>query len=282
MNYRHLYHAGNHADVLKHAVLARIATYLAVKDKAFAALDAHAGLGSYDLQSVQAQKTGEWQGGVGLLADPLPMPAEALLAPYRSVLSILNPQGGLRHYPGSPEILKRFLRDGDRLIVNELHPDDGQILKDNYTHDTRITITTVDAFSAIKAQLPFKERRGLVLIDPPYERTDEIQQNLKLLREGLKRFASGTFILWYPVTTDAFVDELVSAAQSLGVGNMLLAELRVKIAREQAGLCGSGLIIINPPFTLHGELAILLPALAERVGIEGQGQSQLEWLTPPR
>ena len=129
MNYRHAFHAGNHADVLKHAVLARVLEYLALKDKAFAVLDAHAGIGTYDLAGVEAGKTGEWRSGVGLLEQAFPPEVEAVLAPYRRCLAGVNPQGGLRFYPGSPEIILRFLRPGDRLLANELHPEDAQTLK---------------------------------------------------------------------------------------------------------------------------------------------------------
>ncbi|MEO6607423.1 MAG: 23S rRNA (adenine(2030)-N(6))-methyltransferase RlmJ, partial [Aestuariivirga sp.] len=173
MNYRHAFHAGNHADVLKHAVLALVISYLAQKDKAFAVLDAHAGIGAYDLLGTEALKTDEWRGGVGLMGKPFASDVEALLQPYRASLQDMNPQGGTRYYPGSPEIILQGLRAGDRLIANELHPVDAETLTENYRADSRVRVTGVDALAAIKAQLPFTERRGLVLIDPPYEVVDE-------------------------------------------------------------------------------------------------------------
>ncbi|MDE2385427.1 MAG: 23S rRNA (adenine(2030)-N(6))-methyltransferase RlmJ [Alphaproteobacteria bacterium] len=282
MNYRHAYHAGNHADVLKHAVLARVLAYLAQKDKPFAVLDAHAGIGAYDLQGVEAGKTAEWQGGIGKLAQPFPPEVEAILAPYRACLAALNPKGGLRYYPGSPDIILQGLRAGDRMIANELHPEDAATLRENYAGEQRLTVLQEDALVAVKSQLPFAEKRGLVLIDPPYEARDEAERALRMLVQGQRRFQTGMFLLWYPVTTEEFVDELMSGAAASGIGNMLRAELRIKRAHEASGLSGSGLLIVNPPYTLEGELALLLPALARRLGIEGLGRSQISWLTPPR
>jgi 23S rRNA (adenine2030-N6)-methyltransferase len=282
MNYRHAYHAGNHADVLKHAVLARLVEYLARKNKPFAVLDAHAGIGAYDLQGVESGKTGEWQGGIGLMQEEFAPEVEAILAPYRRAVTRLNENGGLRIYPGSPDIIRGELRAGDRLLANELHPRDFETLKLNYGHDERLVPLLEDAGRAVKAQLPFKERRGLVLIDPPYEERDETARVASMLREGVKRFATGTFMIWYPVTTDEFVSSLMSAITALNLGNILRAELRVKNTHSASGLSGSGLLILNPPFTLKGELEILLPALANRLGIAGLGRSQLNWLTPPK
>lgn len=281
MNYRHAFHAGNHADVLKHAVLAQVVSYLALKDKSFAVLDAHAGLGAYDLLGPEALKTDEWRGGIGLMGAKFSPEIEALLKPYRACLAALNPAGGERYYPGSPEIILHGLRASDRLIANELHPEDADTLEGNYRAEPRMRVTRLDALGAIKAQLPFAERRGLVLIDPPYEVVDETQRVAKQLREGLKRFATGTFIIWYPVTTEEFASRFISEIKALAIANMLQAELRVKIPHPQTGLAGSGLVIVNPPFVLEAQLQTLLPALAARLGVAGRGRSQVTWLTPP-
>ena len=282
MNYRHAYHAGNHADVLKHAVLARVVHYLAQKDKAFAVLDAHAGLGIYDLQSTEAAKTGEWQGGIGLMQAPFADEVEQVLAPYRRALGRLNHDGGMRLYPGSPEIILGELRAGDRLLANELHPQDFETLKLNYSGEKRLLALLSDAGQVIKAQLPFRERRGLVLIDPPYEGRDETEQVARMLAQGAERFPTGMFMIWYPVTTEEFVTRFTGAIKALGIGNILRAELRVKNSHAASGLSGSGLLILNPPFNLQSELEILLPALAGRLGVENLGRSQLSWLTPPK
>lgn len=282
MNYRHAYHAGNHADVLKHAVLARCVDYLASKDKAFAVLDAHAGIGTYDLAGAEATKTGEWRGGVGLLDSAFEPEVEAVLAPYRRCVSAVNPQGGLRFYPGSPEIILQCMRPGDRLLANELHPQDALTLRAAYRGEQRLNVLQQDALAAVKAQLPFKERRGLVLIDPPYEVPEETDIVCALLRQGVRRFPTGMFVIWYPVTTEDFVDHLLQKAGALGVGNIIKAELRVKNTHEASGLSGSGLLIVNPPFILPAELAILLPALAQRLGKEGLGHCEVSWLTPKK
>ena len=282
MNYRHAFHAGNHADVLKHAVLARVAEYLAQKDKAFAALDAHAGIGAYDLQGNEAAKTGEWQSGVGLMEEAFTPEIEAVLKPYRAALAVLNPQGGLRYYPGSPEIILQAMRAGDRLIANELHPADAEMLRQNYSGDARLEVIEMDAQVAVKSKLPFREKRGLVLIDPPYEAKDETDKVVRMLVQGQKRLAAGVFVIWYPVTTEEFVRDLLAAVQATNIGNILKAELRVRRAHENSGLSGSGLLILNPPFTLQDELKLLLPALAQRLGLAGPGRHELSWLTPKK
>lgn len=251
MNYRHAFHAGNHADVLKHAVLAQVISYLTLKDKPFAVLDAHAGIGAYDLLGPEALKTDEWRVGVGLMEAPFVPDVEAILKPYRECLAALNPTGGQRYYPGSPEIILQGIRDFDRLIANELHPVDADTLEDNYRADPRVRVARLDALAAIKATLPFAERRGLVLIDPPYEAVDETSRVAKQLREGVKRFATGTFMIWYPVTSEEFASRFVAEIKALAIPNTLQVELRVKLAHEQTGLAGSGLLIVNPPFVME-------------------------------
>jgi 23S rRNA (adenine2030-N6)-methyltransferase len=282
MNYRHAYHAGNHADVLKHSVLAHIVEYLGQKDKAFAVLDAHAGIGLYDLSSVEAGKTGEWMGGVGKIAEPFDDGIEVILKAYRTSIGRMNATGTMQYYPGSPEIVLHHLRESDRLLANELHPQDAQTLRQSYVGDDRLQVLEMDALQAIKASLPFKERRGLVLIDPPYEQVDETQRVARMLAEGQRRFATGIFMIWYPVTTHQFVDGFLDAIEKLALGNILRAELCVKKTEDSGGLSGSGLLILNPPFTLESELRVLLPALAERLGVDGHGRSLVEWLTPAR
>ncbi len=282
MNYRHAYHAGNHADVLKHAVLAQLIAYLAAKDKPFAVLDAHAGIGTYDLLGLEASKTGEWHGGIALMQDAFADDVEKVLAPYRRAVAALNLGGGLRYYPGSPDIILQGMRAADRLIANELHARDAETLAMNYAGEARLQPIVLDATQAVKAHLPFQERRGLVLIDPPYEVADETQQVLRILAQGQKRFATGLFVIWYPVTTDTFVLNFLDGVSELGIGNILRAELRVKTVHEASGLSGSGLLILNPPYTLEGELQILLPALAQRLGVQELGRAEVSWLTQPK
>jgi 23S rRNA (adenine2030-N6)-methyltransferase len=281
MNYRHAFHAGNHADVLKHVVLARAIDLLKAKDKSLSVLDAHAGIGAYDLQGVEALKTGEWEGGIGKMTARFAADVEAVLAPYRTVLAGMNADGGRRFYPGSPELVLRLLRGHDRLIANELHPVDVETLRENYAHDKRVRVTHVDALHSVKAELPFPSRRGIILIDPPFEALDETERTAKTLVFGHRRFATGCFMIWYPVTTEEFAAKFISALAGLALPNMMRVELRVKAAFERGGLAGSGLIIVNPPWMLEADLKIILPALAERLGLGVWGRGLVEWLTPP-
>ena len=274
MNYRHAYHAANHADVLKHAVLARLLVHLAKKDKPFRVIDAHAGLGLYSLNAPEAGKTLEWREGVGRLYDdagavlPLPSLAEAMLAPWREVVGQVNGPGPLETYPASPEIARRMMRRMDKLSLNELHPEDFITLSRRYAQDLRVVLTQVDAGTVLKAQLPPPERRGLILIDPPYEKTDEAQRVGRMLAEGLKRFATGIFAVWYPVTGDGLDEKLGQIIRALDLP-LLQVEMRVRSA-ESGGLAGSGLFILNPPWQLDDELKLLLPALTQRLA-QGPG-----------
>lgn len=281
MNYRHAFHAGNHADVLKHVVLARVIEHLKTKQKPFAVLDAHAGIGAYDLHGPQALKTGEWQSGIGKMAEAFSPEVEEILSPYRQVIAAMNAQDALQFYPGSPEIAVRLLRPHDKLIANELHPSDAQSLAQNYQQDARVRVTQRDSILAIKAELPFAARRGVVLIDPPFEVTDDTARTVEALAFGYRRFATGTFIVWYPVTTEDFATKFIAAIAALQLPNMLQIELRTKAAFERGGLAGSGLIIVNPPWTLEAELQLLMPALVTRLAIGEWGRGHINWLTPP-
>ena len=278
MNYRHAYHAGNHADVLKHAVLARVITHMTKKDKPFCVIDAHAGTGVYDLGGIEAGKTGEWEGGIGRLAEPFAPEVEALLAPYRQVIAALNPQGGVRIYPGSPELALRLMRDTDRMIANELHPQDAIALERQYIRDARVEVTSMDAGTCLKARLPPPERRGVILIDPPYEAKTEADKAVRMLAHGLRRFAQGVFLLWYPLKADRTAETILQAVTEMGVASTLKVELQVREAFVAGGLAGSGLAILNAPWKLDEELRVLVPALAERLGLGEWGRGTVEWL----
>lgn len=281
MNYRHAYHAGNHADVLKHVVLTRVLAALNRKDKPYRVIDAHAGSGLYALDGVEAGKTGEWQGGIGKLTAPFAPDVETLLAPYREILAALNPDGNQRLYPGSPEIAARMMRHGDHLIANELHPEDAARLAAHYRRDKRVKVLELDAEICVKANLPPPERRGLVLIDPPYEQRDEAAKAARMLAEGLRRFPTGIFLVWYPIKAKGDDDTCRDAARALGRPGTLAAELRIREPFKEGGLAGSGLVVVNAPWKLDGELELLLPALAIRLGIGSWGQGRMEWLVPP-
>jgi 23S rRNA (adenine2030-N6)-methyltransferase len=249
MNYRHAFHAGNHADVLKHIVMARIIEHLKRKEAPFRVFDAHAGIGVYALDGVEAGKTREWEGGIAKMGDAFAPEVEALLAPYRSVIVGLNPEGGILRCPGSPEVISRLVRKQDRFTLNELHPADYDTMKERYYNDLRASITGIDATVLMKANLPPPERRGLVLIDPSYEVKNE--------------------------------RELVMEALKFGIEPMLKIEMRVREAFDGGGLAGSGLLVVNPPYTLEAEMKVLGPALAARLGIGEWGRCEVVWLVSP-
>ena len=199
MNYRHAYHAGNFADVLKHAVLALVIEHAKLKPAPFRVLDTHAGIGRYDLTTAEAAKTGEWRQGIARLigpdARPIPDTQAGLLAPFLDVVRGENPLGELRFYPGSPLIARRLLRPDDRLIATELHPEDCAELRRRFARDKQTRIVELDGWLALKAFLPPKERRGVILIDPPYEARDELQRVTDGLAAAVRRFRGGTYLL---------------------------------------------------------------------------------------
>ncbi|MCA1403241.1 23S rRNA (adenine(2030)-N(6))-methyltransferase RlmJ [Ensifer sp. IC3342] len=279
MNYRHIYHAGNFADVLKHAVLARLVTYLKQKDKAFRVLDTHAGIGLYDLSSEEAQKTGEWRDGIGRLLDTeLPAPVAAILEPYISAVRDLNPGGGITHYPGSPKLVRMLFRTQDRLSAMELHPDDYETLHRLFDGDFQSRITKLDGWLALGAHLPPKEKRGLILVDPPFEVEGEYERLAEGLAKGYRRFAGGIFCLWYPLKKGAPIKDFHAALKALEIPKMLCVELTVRSDRDTTGLTGSGLVIVNPPFTLKSELDVLLPFLKTHLAQDRFASARCFWL----
>jgi 23S rRNA (adenine2030-N6)-methyltransferase len=278
MNYRHIYHAGNFADVLKHAVLARLVRYQQNKDKAFRVLDTHAGIGLYDLSSEEAQKTGEWQTGIGkLMQAELAAPVADLLEPYLSAVRELNPDGGVKLYPGSPKLTRLLLRPQDRLSAMELHPDDARALSRQFEGDFQVRVTELDGWLALGAHLPPKEKRGLILVDPPFEIAGEYERLVDGLAKAYRRFATGTYCLWYPIKKGAPIKDFHEQLQALEIPKLLCAELSVRSDREE-GLSGSGLIIVNPPFTLKDELHTLLPVLKTIMAQDRYASQRAFWL----
>jgi 23S rRNA (adenine2030-N6)-methyltransferase len=262
MNYRHIYHAGNFADVFKHAVLARMIEYLKRKEAAFRVIDTHAGTGLYDLSSPEAGKTGEWIQGAGrLIAADLPGPAAALLEPYLSVVKAYVDAGRLTAYPGSPMLARLLVRRQDRLSLCELHPADHEVLAEQFKGDFQVRVMHLDGWLVPGAHLPPKEKRGLVLIDPPFEQPDEFARLVDALEKGVARWPGGMFALWYPLKNDEAVGDFIETLEGSGINRLMRAELWVRGA-ETGGFRGSGLIIRNAPFTLAGELEAMLPALA--------------------
>ncbi|QWW69003.1 23S rRNA (adenine(2030)-N(6))-methyltransferase RlmJ [Rhizobium sp. WYJ-E13] len=279
MNYRHIYHAGNFADVLKHAVLARLIRYMQKKDAGFRVLDTHAGIGLYDLSSEEAQKTGEWQGGIGkLLETDLGPQVSELLEPYLSAIRELNPQGGLRFYSGSPKLARMLFRPQDRLSAMELHPEDFVRLHRVFEGDHHARIIELDGWLALGAHLPPKEKRGIVLVDPPFEEDGEYERLVDGLARAYRRFPGGTYCLWYPLKKGAPIKDFHEALQALDIPKMLCAELAVRSDRETTGLTGSGLIVVNPPFTLKDELHQLLPVLKDHLAQDRFASQRAFWL----
>ncbi len=282
MNYRHIYHAGNFADVVKHAVLALAIERMKLKEAAFRVIDTHAGIGSYDLAVEAARKTGEWEGGIGRLlgplAEPIPLAVAPLVASYLEVVASANRPGELTCYPGSPAIARQLLRPQDRLVVNELHPQDGEALRAVFARDRQTTVMELDGWIALKALLPPKERRGVILIDPPFEVAGEMERLVKALREAVKRFATGTYVLWYPIKDVAKVRRFKRALRELGLAKLLVAELSIRPDGDPAVLSGTGLAILNPPFEIERQLRVLLPFLAQRLAVAPGGGHVIEWL----
>lgn len=279
MNYRHIYHAGNFADVLKHAVLARLITYLKQKDKPFRVIDTHAGIGLYDLSSEEAQKTGEWLDGIGRLMDaPLPADVAALLEPYLATIRALNPEGALKFYPGSPKIARMLLRPADRLSLMELHPADYEVLAANFAGDFQTRVTHLDGWLAMKAHVPPKEKRGLVLVDPPFEIEGEYRRLADGLAKAYRKFPGGVYCLWYPLKEGAPVRDFHQALEELDIPKILCTELSVRSDRDTTGLSGSGLIVVNPPYTLKAELDRLLPFLKHKLAQDRFAGARSFWI----
>lgn len=282
MNYQHAFHAGNFADVHKHVVLTRILDYLREKPAAFRVIDTHAGAGRYDLFGPQATRSGEWREGIGRLfarpqtgggkADPAP----ALLAPYLDVVAALNPAGTLRVYPGSPLIVKALLRRQDRLIACESEPKAAAALKAALRGDARAKALAIDGWIALSANIPPKERRGLIVIDPPYEDAGDFVRLSDALAQAHRKWPSGLYLLWYPIKAREAPDALARRLRRLNVAKILRCELSVAPPQAEAALTGSGLIVVNPPFPLERELRVLLPALAR--SLAARGSYRLDWL----
>lgn len=280
MNYRHAFHAGNLADVVKHAVLARIVTHLKEKPAAFRVIDTHAGAGFYDLASPEASRTGEWRDGIGKLADSRLEPAaRELLAPYLEAIAAFN-AGPLKVYPGSPALLQHWLRPQDRLIACEREPNAARALIARLRADRRAKAVAIDGYTALKAYVPPKERRGLVLVDPPFEQPDEFDAIAQGLAAAHRKWPTGIYALWYPVKEPHRTQGFARRLARLSLPRTLQAEL---ILPGREGLRGSGLILVNPPWRLESELAVLLPALCGvLVGGDPAGQTLTRWLTGAR
>ena len=263
MNYRHAYHAGNAADCLKHTLLVWVLRALARKDKPFFVLDTHAGAGRYDLDDIPARRTGEAARGIFRLLDD-PPPA---LADYVSVVR----QAGL--YPGSPAIVATLLRPGDRAVACELHPEDAAELRRNLGGQPGVAVHLRDGYEAVGAFLPPPERRGLTLIDPPYEAIDEADRVVAAIRTAQARLPGGVVMAWYPIKHRAPVRALHDALKQAGLRDLVAAELLLRAPLDAARLNGSGLIVANPPYRFEAEIPPILAALLARIGEREPGEA---------
>jgi 23S rRNA (adenine2030-N6)-methyltransferase len=278
-SYRHAFHAGNHADVLKHSVFVHVLDYFNRKDAAYSVIDTHAGAGLYDLRSDWALKNGEFADGLDrvLGAEPLP----ALIRRYLEEVEHFNPDGVANFYPGSPWLALRAMRPHDRLRLFEMHPAEVDVLRRNLQSQGRsalrqTTIYEADGFDGLKGQLPPPSRRGVVIIDPSYEDKKDYRRTLQAIDDGLKRFATGCFLVWYPLVQRREVQEMLRSLERLKTP-WLNASLTVrKPTGDGYGLHGSGMFVLNPPWTLHAELATTLPWLADKLKLDDRATFTLK------
>ena len=262
LSYRHSFHAGNHADVLKHFVLVQLLQYLNQKPKPYFVVDTHAGAGLYALKQAYAAKNAEFEEGIAKLLASVILPAP--LKDYVQLVKSFNPNGGLNHYPGSPLIAQSLMRLDDRLRLFELHPTDSKHLQENFDKQRHVKIEVNDGFAGLKAYLPPPPRRALVLIDPPYELKEDYKRVVDTLKDALKRFATGTYVVWYPMLQRDESRALPEKLKRLDITHWLHVGLQVATpSADGFGMHGSGLFIINPPWTLHATLKSVMPYLAD-------------------
>lgn len=264
LSYRHSYHAGNHADVVKHLTEVAILDYLLKKDKPLCYHDTHAGAGLYSLQSEHALKTAEFKDGIAKLWHY--QPQSAVLAKYLTLLKQLNPDNELNFYPGSPKIAALMLREQDHLQATELHPTDFPILKSQFVKRRYTRIENTDAYAGFKAMLPPLVKRGLVLIDPPYELKTEYQDLVTGLLDAYKRWPQATYAIWYPVIERTAIEAFIAAIVDTGIKNQLRIEFNLHADSQGHGMTGSGMLVINPPYTLATELEQALAEVQQQLG----------------
>jgi 23S rRNA (adenine2030-N6)-methyltransferase len=275
-SYRHAFHAGNHADVLKHLILVQLLRHLAQKEKPFWFIDTHAGAGAYDLDAPYARKLAEYKGGIGRLWTRPDLPAP--LADYVGLVRHFNPDGRLRKYPGSPFLASLTMREQDRLRLFELHGSDLALLRKNFRDaGKRALVAGTDGFAGLRALLPPPPRRAVALIDPSYEEKQDYDRALRAMKDALTRFPNGIYAVWYPQLTRLDAHELPQRVKRLPAAGWLHAALRVRApAGDGFGMHGSGLVVLNPPWTLRGALAGVLPFLAEALAEEAGAGFTLE------
>jgi 23S rRNA (adenine2030-N6)-methyltransferase len=276
LSYRHGFHAGNFADILKHTVLVHILEYMTQKEKPLRIIDTHAGAGVYKLNGPQAQKNREFDTGISRLWNSDEKPAA--IARLLNLVHNINENGPLQIYPGSPLIAQTLMRPIDRLFLHELHPSDYQFLRDCMRSDKRVKVIDEDGFANLQALLPPVERRALVLLDPSYEIKSDYHHLVKQVINAHTRFAVGSYVIWYPVVNRARIDEMELALKKSGIKNIQLMEFGIAPDSLGHGMTSSGMIVINPPWTLWGAMEETLPWLVDNLSDDGQGFYRLEQL----
>ena len=277
LSYRHSFHAGNHADVLKHIVQSLILNSLQQKEKPFVYHDTHSGVGRYDLTHEWSEKTGEYKQGIARIWQQDNIPAE--LDSYLDAIRQLNQGETLRYYPGSPRVAHAHLREQDRMVLTELHPSDYPLLEQEFHRDRQVSIYKEDGFARLKASLPPQERRGLVLIDPPYELAKEYRDVVRAIAQSYKRWATGIYAIWYPVVNRCDIDDMLEGLQGLEIRKILQIELGVAPDTNERGMTASGMIVINPPWTLESQMQTILPFLKQAIA-PATGHYKVEWVVP--
>ncbi len=278
MNYRHAFHAGNFADVFKHAILSRIIVHLREKPQPFRVIDTHAGPGEYDLAGEEASRTGEWRKGIGrLLGSPIAPELGKLLKPYLEALKRAN-SGAFRLYPGSPLLALALMRPQDRLVACELEPGAAAVLAGKLKRDRRSKAVAIDGWVALNAYVPPKERRGLVIIDPPFEDKDDFARLAGHLAQAWRKWPTGVYALWYPIKDRGGPDALARALENSGIGKILRCEIECAAEGEVGQLGACGVIVVNPPWRLAGDLERMLPGLAAVLSAGRRGQWRIDWL----
>ncbi len=282
MNYRHAFHAGNFADVLKHVVLMMLVEHLKKKPAPFFFLDTHAGRGTYDLSESQAQRSGEYQNGIGRLLDLREATLPAEVAAYVKLVREAAGKGrsAITAYPGSPIIVSRMKRAADRMVLIDKHPKEADALRTALGRQRLVSVIDGDGYAALKAHLPPRENRGLVLIDPPYESDLEFDRVLAGLELAHERWPTGTFCIWYPLTERAGPARFHRGLERSGIRKVLDVSLSILPADARIGLGGAALAIVNPPWQLDAQLGELLPQLHKLLSPEGLGESGVGWIVP--
>lgn len=277
LSYRHQFHAGNPADVLKHTVQCLILEALKQKEKTIFYLDTHAGAGCYALNHPDSQKTAEYRVGIARLWGRHDLPP--LLNPYLQAINAVNSSDQLRHYPGSPAIAAALLRPHDQLYFSERHPTDFSVLQRHFKGDHRVQVSATDGYQQLSARLPPPSRRGLIFIDPSYELKSDYQAVVTALQRGYRRFPTGVYALWYPVVQRWRTEQLFQALRCCGLAPILRIELALQAADAAPGMTASGMLVLNPPWKLEAQMAELLPGLQQLLCLPGKGYGSLKWLT---